>query len=157
MWSLLSQRIFGSVGRQASWAVAPFVFNQALRLATNLVLARLLAPEIFGLMLLVNTLRTGTELLSDIGIGQSVVRSKQGALLSFLDSAWTLQVMRGAGLALFGLVAAYPIAQAYCEPELFPILLVVSSLFFIARLQSPFLYLFQKPIRVKSRAAFDTG
>ena len=57
---------------QLGWVVVPFGTQQIVRLVTQIVLARMLAPEMFGLMLLVNTLRTGAELLSDIGIGQSL-------------------------------------------------------------------------------------
>src|SRR5690606_18057748 len=47
------------LGGQALWIAAPFGVNQVVRLVTSVVLARLLAPEMFGIMLLINTLRTG--------------------------------------------------------------------------------------------------
>ena len=50
--------------------------TQAIRFISNIILAALLSPAIFGLMAIVTTIRTGVELLSDIGIGQSVVRSR---------------------------------------------------------------------------------
>src|SRR5207245_2219065 len=43
-----------------------------LRLLNNVILARILAPPILGLMAIVNAIRTGVELLSDVGIMQNI-------------------------------------------------------------------------------------
>ena len=140
---------------QAGWVAGPFAFAQGLRLLTNIILAGLLAPEIFGLMLLVNTLRTGTELLSDIGIGQSVVRSPNGDDRRFLDAAWTLQLLRGVLLALIIIAAAYPIAELYGRPELTNILLAISPVFLLTGLQSTNIFLVQRHINLRARAVYD--
>ena len=145
------------LGRQAGWIVAPFVVQQLVRLATNVALTRLLAPEMFGLMLLVNTLRTGVELLSDIGIGQSIVRSARGEERGFLDTAWTLQVLRGALLTLAMLAAAMPLSQLYRQPELTPILFAISPIFLITGLLSPSLFLLQRKMNLRARAVYDLG
>ena len=146
--------MYGRLGVQTGWVVAPFGITQVVRLATNIVLARLLAPEIFGLMLIVNMLRTGTELLSDIGIGQSVVRAKQDPDQAFLDTAWTIQLARGALLTVLMLIFAVPLADLY-DPQLEPILLTVSSIFLITGLQSPALFLMQRKVQLKQRAIYD--
>jgi O-antigen/teichoic acid export membrane protein len=148
---LRAERLAG----QAGWVAGPFAFSQGLRLVTNIVLAGLLAPEIFGLMLLVNTLRTGTELLSDIGIGQSVVRSPNGDDREFLDTAWTLQVIRGVLLALFIIAAAYPIAELYGRPELTHILLAISPVFLLTGFQSTSIFVVQRKIHLRARAFYD--
>ena len=147
---------YGRLGIQAGWVIAPFGVNQIVRLATNIVLARLLAPEIFGLMLIVNMLRTGTELLSDIGIGQSVVRAKREPDEAFLDTAWTLQVARGGLLTLVMLALAVPLADLY-DPQLEPILLTISSIFLINGLQSPALFMMQRNVRLRQRAVYDVA
>ena len=144
------------LSRQVGWIAVPFAANQALRLGTNIVLAYLLAPEIFGIMLLVNTLRTGTELLSDIGIGQSVVRSTHGEDRRFLDVAWTLQLLRGVLLTILALAVALPVARIYDRPELALILLAVSPVFLLTGLQSPALFLIQRQMRLRARALYDT-
>ncbi|HEU4651713.1 MAG TPA: oligosaccharide flippase family protein [Croceibacterium sp.] len=146
--------VYGRLGVQAGWVVAPFGVAQVVRLVTNIVLARLLAPEFFGLMVIVNMLRTGTELLSDIGIGQSVVRAKRDPDQAFLDTAWTIQVARGALLTVVMLVLAAPLAHIY-DPKLQPILLTVSSLFLIGGLQSPALFMMQRNLKLRQRATYD--
>ena len=60
------------------WTTLSYGCGQVLRLLNNVILARLLAPPIFGLMALVNAIRTGVELLSDVGIIQNIVSSQIG-------------------------------------------------------------------------------
>lgn len=95
------------------WATVAHGATQSIRLAVSLVLTRLLAPEVFGIMLIVNTLRTGAELLSDIGIGQNVIASPNGEKREFLDTAWTLQLIRGAILGFIIALCAVPVAAIY--------------------------------------------
>jgi O-antigen/teichoic acid export membrane protein len=105
--------------------------TQAIRFISNIILAALLSPAIFGLMAIVTTIRTGVELLSDIGIGQSVVVSDDGAKQKFVETAWALKIIRGVGLMLVGAATAFPIAWFYGKAELGPLLLVgsLTSLF----------------------------
>ncbi len=71
------------------WTMTAYGSNQILRFATNLILTRLLMPEVFGLMALVNSLRVGLELFSDLGIVQNIVQSPRGDRPTFLNTAWT--------------------------------------------------------------------
>ncbi len=52
------------------WMTVSYGTVLVLRLLNNVILTRILAPPIFGLMALVNAIRTGVELLSDVGIMQ---------------------------------------------------------------------------------------
>lgn len=145
----------GKLARQTMWLTLPFGMVQIIRLATNVVLARLLAPEMFGVMVLINTLRTGTELLSDIGVGQSVVRSPHAHDPRFLESAFTVQFARGVMLAAIALLGAWPIAQAYDNPQLFEIICLMSVTFVLTGLQSPDLFLMQRDMRIIQRGIYD--
>jgi len=60
----------------AVWTIGAYGVGQLIRVATNVILTRLLAPELFGIMLIVYSLRTGLTLISDIGIGQNIVYNK---------------------------------------------------------------------------------
>ena len=99
-----------SVGGQA--------LSQILRLGGNLILARLLYPEAFGLMALVNLLMLGLQAVSDVGVQPALIRHHRGDDRRFLDTAWTLQASRGALLWLVGSLAALPMALFYREPAL---------------------------------------
>lgn len=84
--------------------------SQSLRFIGNLVLARLLTPDAFGLMVVVSTLMLGLNLLSDIGTGPTIIQSPRGGERAFLNTAWTLQAVRGVFLWLFGLLIAFVIS-----------------------------------------------
>jgi len=92
--------------------------SQVLRLGSNLLLTRLLFPEAFGLMTTLAVFNTGLIMLSDVGIEQSVIQNEKGEEKDFLDTAWTLQVIRGWGLYLVALLLAYPMAVLGQQEEL---------------------------------------
>lgn len=71
------------------------LLSQLIRLGGNLVLTRLLAPDMFGLMVIVQVMLMGVQMLSDLGLGQSIIQSKKGEEPEFINTAWTLQVTRG--------------------------------------------------------------
>jgi len=104
--------------RSASWVVLGHGAAQALRLASNLILTRILFPEAFGLMALVTMVIIGLALFSDLGLNQAVAQSKRGDDTAFLNTAWTLQVIRGGVLFALACVVAGPIAGFYEEPQL---------------------------------------
>jgi len=91
---------------------------QAVRFASNIVLTRLLVPEYFGIMALVNIFIQGLEMFSDLGIGLSVIQHKDGEKRDFLDSAWTLQVVRSAALWVISAAIAWPLAWFYGQRDL---------------------------------------
>jgi len=109
----------------AVWTFIGYGLKQSFRLVNNLILTRLLAPEIFGLSALVNTLRVGLELFSDVGIPQNIIQSKRGDDPDFLDTAWTIQVMRGALIWIVICLISVPVAIFYGEPQLWQVLPVV--------------------------------
>jgi O-antigen/teichoic acid export membrane protein len=115
--------------RGAIWTIIGFGGIQILRFGNNLILTRLLKPEYFGLMALVTTLRVGLELFSDVGIGQNIINSKRGDDPAFLNTAWTIQVIRGVVIWIVCLLFSFPMAKFYEDPRLLwliPISLVYS-------------------------------
>jgi O-antigen/teichoic acid export membrane protein len=104
--------------RATFWTVMDYGCSMALRVVNSVVLTRLLLPESFGLMALVATLIVGISLMSDIGLGVSVIQSRRGDDPILLNTVWTLQVLRGAGIFVVSLVLAWPMAQFYHEPRL---------------------------------------
>ncbi|MDB4974753.1 MAG: hypothetical protein JWN48_3094 [Myxococcaceae bacterium] len=92
--------------------------QMALRFGGNVILTHLLFPKAFGLMALVQSFMLGLEMLSDVGITPSIVHSKRGDEPIFLNTAWTLQAVRGVGLWLIACAIAVPAAWFYKEPAL---------------------------------------
>ena len=77
------------------WVVFGSAAMHVLRLGSNLVVTRLLVPEMFGLMAIATTVGVIMVMLSDIGLHQAVVRSSRGDEQAFLDTIWVLKVARG--------------------------------------------------------------
>lgn len=107
-----------------SWTVVGYGAQNVLRLASNLILTRILVPSAFGLMTLTNIFILGLELLSDVGVGPAIIHSPRGDDHDLLDTAWTLQIVRGGLLFLVSLVIAWPASKYYGEPALAPLVAV---------------------------------
>jgi O-antigen/teichoic acid export membrane protein len=92
--------------------------SQLIRLAANILVTRLVAPEAMGLMNLVNVLVQGLEMFSDLGTGLSIISSKRGDDKKFLDTVWTVQLLRGGSIWAIACVCAIPFSLFYDEPLL---------------------------------------
>ncbi len=109
----------------AAWTIAGYGTSQVLRFASNLILTRLLLPELFGLMSLAFVFLISLNLFSDIGIGPSIIQSKRNDPV-FINTAWTMQVIRSFIIGLFCWLIAWPVSQFYNEPKLLWLLPVLS-------------------------------
>lgn len=111
-------RLMARVFRSTSWILLGYGGSQGLRLASNLILTRILFPEAFGLMALISLVTVGLMLFSDVGIAPSIAQSKRGDDPDFLDTAWSIQVIRGVCLWAIATGLALPFASFYTAPEL---------------------------------------
>jgi O-antigen/teichoic acid export membrane protein len=100
------------------WSMGGHGAGEAIRLASNLILTRMLIPDDFGLMLMVNVFLMGLQLFSDVGIGPSIIQHRRGEDVRFLNTAWTIQVIRGFVLWIVAALLAYPVAYFYDMPRL---------------------------------------
>jgi O-antigen/teichoic acid export membrane protein len=110
--------LFHRVLRSSAITAGAFVIAQALRFGSNLILTRLLFPEAFGLMALVTVVLVGLAMFSDMGIGPAISQHKDGDNPDFLDTAWTINVVRGGLLWGVTCVLALPAAHLYQAPAL---------------------------------------
>ena len=121
--------------RAGGWTVAGFALSQAVRFVANLVMTRLLVPEMFGVMAIATMVMYGLALFSDVGLRQSVVQSRRGREAAFLNTAWTIQVARGfviwatalvVALGFVVLNAIVPPGSVYADPSLPYVIAVLS-------------------------------
>lgn len=129
----LKQRAFSA----GIWTLAGFATSQLIRLCNSLIMTRLLAPEMFGVMTIATMVTVILALLADVGLHQNIVQSRRGNDPVFLDTVWSVQIVRGfvlwsltilASIALYfanrrGLLAG---DSVYASPIL-PFVMVVSS------------------------------
>jgi O-antigen/teichoic acid export membrane protein len=80
--------------------------QQVVRFGGNLITTRLLAPELFGAMLIANTVYSLVQLLTDIGLTMSVIKNKNPEEASFLKTVFSLKVLQGVILFILILLIA---------------------------------------------------
>ena len=119
--------------RAGGWSFAGYGLSQAIRLGSNLLMTRLLAPEMFGVIAIATMVTVILGMLSDIGLQQNIVQSRRGGDPAFLDTAWVVQIVRGGGLWLIALLLSaalyfanlrglFPAQSVYATPVLPPVI-----------------------------------
>jgi len=112
--SLKMRALIGS-----AWTMGDYVLSRGLALASNVILAWMLMPEeAFGLMATVSVFLMGLAMFSDIGIGPNIIFSKRGEDSEYLNTAWTIQVLRGGALFICSCILAWPVSLFYQAPPL---------------------------------------
>lgn len=104
--------------RSSVWTVLGHALSQGFRLISNLFLTRLLFPEVFGVMAIAQVIISGLIMFSDVGIIPSIIRSRNIDDQRFLNTAWTIQCIRGVLLWFITLGISFPISDFYERPEL---------------------------------------
>jgi O-antigen/teichoic acid export membrane protein len=144
-----------TVVKGVAWTVGIFGLSQSLRVVSSVVLTRLLAPELFGILVIVYTLQNGIELLSDFGFGQSLVLNKNAESPKFYNTVWSLRLVRGFLLLPCCIAAALPFARLYHAPVLAWILPVVGVSFVLGGLASLGVAFLQRRLQIAKLNVFQ--
>ncbi len=151
MTKTLKQRVLHS----GMWVIANYGMQQGLRFVSNLILTRLLFPEAFGLVGIVQVIMLGINLLSDLGISTSIIQHKKGEDEEFLNTAWTLQVVRGVFLFLVAVAVSHPFAEFYHQPMLAQLLPVVALSMLIQSFRSTKMDVANRTLNMKRNILID--
>lgn len=135
------------------WMTSIQVGGKALGLIRSVVLARLLAPDDFGLFGITAAVLSMITRFSNAGLHKAIVQ-KHEDVRGYLDSVWTFNLLRvtvlGAGLTL----AAPWIAAFFEEPAAEPLVRVLGLALFIQGLISPALVLLPRDLEYRRRFIF---
>ncbi len=135
-------------------------------MASNLIMTRLLVPEMFGVMALANVFIFGLHLFSDVGLRQNVVQSHRGHVESFLNTIWTIQIIRGVVIWLLAMLLSgvlygvnlagwWPQGSAYAEPVLPLVIAVLSFNAIISGFESTNLATASRNLAIKRATLID--
>ena len=116
--------------RAMGWVLLSKVTTQALSFCFGIVLARLLVPDDFGLMVMVSVFIGFASLFADVGFGQALIQ-KQNAHEAHYSSIFWMNCIVAVFLAGTMYFSAHAIADFYHRPELIEITQVVSIVFII--------------------------
>ncbi len=139
------------------WTILGYGGSQVLRFASSLILTRLLFPEFFGLMGIVNIFIVGLALFSDVGIGFNIIQNKRGDDPNFYNTAWTIQVIRGFGLWLACLVIAFPISKLYNQTSLIWLIPVVGLTTIFSGFSSTALFSLERHLNLRKQVMIEMG
>jgi O-antigen/teichoic acid export membrane protein len=120
--------------------------NGALQIAAAVVLARLLAPEDFGLVAIVTVLTSFAPLLIDFGLGDATTQRSK-ITRSQVSSLFWLSSAIGLGIAVVVAACSPLIAWIYREPRLEPIALYIAITFVLSGVSNQHLALLRRTMQ----------
>jgi len=99
---------------RATFSLATGAFlARGLSFACKVILVRLLAQADMGLMVMILTLTTFFETMTELGIKQSIIQAKNGADWDYMNVTWWFQGLRGVVLYAVAFFASPWICQFY--------------------------------------------
>lgn len=108
------------------WSGLINVSDRILRLGKLMFLATLLAPTDFGIygisLLAIGVLRQ----FSQLGFNAALIRDQQSDIDHYLDTVWTLKLLRGGLIAVIAFYAAPIVGSFFSEPAVVPVLRAVA-------------------------------
>lgn len=148
------------------WTIFAFGMSQILRLFSNLILTRLLLPEVFGLMAIVTVVRVGVYMCSEIGLKVNIIRHEHGEVPEVLNTAWTMQVIRGFLLWITIILIAWGISHShdagyfsdssvYGDPRLYWLLIATGLAAVISGFESSSIWLAQRNMMLGKLTILD--
>ncbi len=103
----------GRVLPATAWALGSVAGNSLLRLGSQIALTYLIAREYFGVIAVLRAALMALRQFSQVGIRGSLLYHERGGDPTFLNSAWTLQALRGLAVWLGACALAWPASVFY--------------------------------------------
>jgi O-antigen/teichoic acid export membrane protein len=116
------------------------------RFIRNIILARLLAKEYFGLMATILSAVALFEAVTEVGAKHAVIQSKRGGSHEFLNVTWWFSAIRGVGLYAFAFLLAPLICDFYEEPSLLVPIRTAYTALFLLGIASPRIHALEKEL-----------
>lgn len=136
----------GRATRGGVWLLGLRLFDQAFRVARLLILARLLDPRHFGLLGVALLALAALQTFSETGLREALVQ-RRGPVGPHLQTAWTVQLLRGLGLAALLWLVAPAVGGFFESPDAVPIVRWLALSFAIEGLSNVATVEFQRELR----------
>jgi O-antigen/teichoic acid export membrane protein len=142
-----SESLLGRSVRSGGILAAGSLSENLLRFIRNIILARLLAPDAFGLMATIMATVAAAEAFTEVGLTQSIIQNKKGADKEFLNVIWWFSAFRAVMLYMIAFFAASLIADFLNKPEAALMLRIALVVILLRGLTSPNIYVLQKELK----------
>lgn len=137
----VSARVF----KGAIWVAGGNIGIRLIGFANTLIVARLLAPDDFGVVAIGVTLTQLIQNFSDIGVSRAVIRFDQAGRREF-DTLFTLSFLRGVLVSAVILILSVFASGMFGDPRVGPIFAAMALYAFIQCLYNPKFYEFEREI-----------
>jgi O-antigen/teichoic acid export membrane protein len=115
----------GKVAAGVRWAAADQVVQQVARIAITVVLTKLTSPEDYGLIGIAFVVTQISSFVTDLGMGPALIQRRE-LRPAHVSTALTSTFLFSLVLAGLVVVTARPVSGFFNEPDLVPVLLVLS-------------------------------
>jgi len=146
-----------SVKRLAIKGIFWTIAGDGITFGSHLTLARLLGPELFNLVSLPYLLIAVVNAFSDIGLKLSIIQNQRGENPEFLNTAWTMQVIRSFFIGLCVILVTLPVANFYKEPGLLWLIPALGINTIIGGFNSTATSSLERKMAVKKVVIFELG
>jgi O-antigen/teichoic acid export membrane protein len=151
------QGLKGRVFRGGMWLGGASFFEQAIRFGRNMLLTRLLAPEAFGAMAIVQSATTLVQMTVDVGAREALIQNPKGADDTHVTAAWWMTACRSSGIYIAVYLLAPFISRFYGNPELVTLTRVVSLAILFDGFISPRAFIAMKQMKFWKWALVNNG
>lgn len=138
------------------WGYVAFASSKGAAFVTTIILARILAPEDFGLLALGLLAVNYLDVLRDFGVGPALIYRQEDPEQT-ADVAFVLSVANGIILTAAAFLCAPLVAAFFGEPRVVNILRVLSASFFISSLGNIHVALLTKELDFRRRLGPEIG
>lgn len=141
----LTKRIRAGV----SWNISSALITESIRFFRSIILARLLVPEDFGLLAMALTVVGALNALSSLGLSRIIVSTKfdtKEELTAYLNTVWSVELLRSLGIAVLVSTLAVPMSRFYAQDQLKVIIPILGLLTLVGGFQNIGLVMLRKEI-----------
>ncbi|QXQ05070.1 lipopolysaccharide biosynthesis protein [Sphingosinicellaceae bacterium] len=140
----------------AAWLTVARALTNLIAFVSTLVLARILTPADFGLVALATTMLAVISAVTEMSLASALIHHAAPTEEHF-HTAWTLNVTRAVFVGMAFCAAALPVAQAYKDPRLASVMIVLGLLTMVNGAANPKLVVFQRRLQFRQDVALNVS
>ena len=142
------------VVRGGMWVFGLRIINRGLGFIRTIILARLLAPEDFGLLGIAMLAIATLETFSQTGFQGALIQKKEN-VESYLDTAWTVSAVRGVILFLILFFSAPLAASFFNSPQATLVIKVIAVSTLLSGFRNIGILFFQKELEFNKQFFYE--
>jgi len=136
------------------WVLGLRGVSFSISLIKTFILARILMPKDFGVMGVAMIAFSTVETFSQTGIQSALIQKKEN-IESYLNTAWTISIIRGGVLFLLLFSTSYYFADFFNAPETTQIIKIISISFLISGITNIGVIYFQKELQFNKQFIYE--